>query len=314
MEKGIKSTECYDEYGFPVVYKPETLREMKSKLKISQETFQALHDYFDAASHFYAVIPLGIVFKIYNGQNPAISEEDFLAAADIIAHEQNAYSILKPQVFRKDSDFSAPSAPMEQEVVAEHVYAVDDDAYWDIKGGQAELDWYIPSKEELLKYTDQYYIEKTPQYHEMVEYLRKTQRKLKCPPDDIVSEIESCIRLEFPYQNVVDDCQRLGVECKTQREVVEFAERLLEMSYHTRRYSLCGHTPAEAGLPRENPEGAAASQLHFDPNYRDYLGEMAAKFKAKAVPASTVAGTPARNAPCPCGSGKKYKNCCGKKK
>jgi uncharacterized protein YecA (UPF0149 family) len=26
----------------------------------------------------------------------------------------------------------------------------------------------------------------------------------------------------------------------------------------------------------------------------------------------TVAKTPSRNDPCPCGSGKKYKNCCGK--
>ena len=26
----------------------------------------------------------------------------------------------------------------------------------------------------------------------------------------------------------------------------------------------------------------------------------------------TIVGKPARNAPCPCGSGRKYKNCCGK--
>lgn len=311
MEKGINSTECYDEYGFPIVYAPEKLREMKSKLKISPETFQALHDYFDAASNFYAVIPLGMVFKIYNSQNPAISQEDFLAAADIIAHEQNPYSILRPQVFDEYSDFSDP---IEQELVAEHIICDgDDEVYWDTKGGQVGREWYIPPKEELLKYTDEFYIEETPQLREMVEYLRKTQQKLKCPPADVIDEIETCIQLEFPYQNAVDSCQRLGVQCKTPQEVREFAEHLLEMSYHTRRYSLCGHTPAEAGFPREDVD-KVASQLHFDPNYRDYLGEMAAKFKSKAAPSATVAGTPARNAPCPCGSGRKYKNCCGKKK
>ena len=33
-------------------------------------------------------------------------------------------------------------------------------------------------------------------------------------------------------------------------------------------------------------------------------------------PAETIRGEakPKRNAPCPCGSGKKYKQCCGKKK
>lgn len=310
MEKEMNSTECWDEYGFPVVYAPEKLQEMKSKLKISPETFQALHDYFDAASSFYAVIPLGMVFKIYNSQNPGISEDDFLAAADIIAHEQNHYSILRPQVFQEDS---TSSDPMEQELVAEHIYAVDEETYWETKRGQEGREWYVPSKEELLKYADEHYMEETPQLREMVEYLRKTQRKLKCPPDDIVEEIKSCIRLEFPYQDAVDDCQRLGVQCKAPQEVREFAKHLLEMSYHTRRYSLCGHTPAEVGLPREDAD-EVASQLHFDPNYRDYLGEMAAKFRAKAAPAATVAGTPARNAPCPCGSGRKYKNCCGKKK
>lgn len=29
-------------------------------------------------------------------------------------------------------------------------------------------------------------------------------------------------------------------------------------------------------------------------------------------PAFTFTASPARNAPCPCGSGKKYKRCCGK--
>lgn len=310
MEKETNSTECWDEYGFPVVYTPEKLRKMESKLEISRETFQALRDYFDAASEFYAIIPLGMVFKIYNSQNPAISQADFLAAADIIAHEQHNYSILRPQVFQEDS---TSSDPMEQELVAEHIYAFDDEAYWETKNGQEGREWYIPAKEELLKYTDEYYIEETPQLREMAEYLRKTQRKLKCPIDDVIAEIEMCIRLEYPYQNVANDCQRLGVQCKTPQEVREFAEHLLEMSYHTRRYSLCGHTPAEAGLPHEDAD-EVASQLHFDPDYRDYLGEMAALFNAKTAPAATIAGTPARNAPCPCGSGRKYKNCCGKKK
>ena len=31
-----------------------------------------------------------------------------------------------------------------------------------------------------------------------------------------------------------------------------------------------------------------------------------------AKPAVKTAKTPGRNDPCPCGSGKKYKNCCGK--
>lgn len=30
------------------------------------------------------------------------------------------------------------------------------------------------------------------------------------------------------------------------------------------------------------------------------------------VPTRTVEAKPGRNAPCPCGSGKKYKKCCGK--
>lgn len=49
-------------------------------------------------------------------------------------------------------------------------------------------------------------------------------------------------------------------------------------------------------------------------HYRDPLANLNAVLKGKTANASTVSGKPAKNAPCPCGSGRKYKNCCGKGK
>lgn len=114
MEKQSSDLEARDEYVFPLPYPPEVLEQMKQRLSISQEVFQNIHSYFDAASHLYARISLRMLFKIYNSQNPPVCQEDFLEAAEIIAHEKHTYVILQPEVFHEDA---APSQPMDQELV-----------------------------------------------------------------------------------------------------------------------------------------------------------------------------------------------------
>ena len=66
------------------------------------------------------------------------------------------------------------------------------------------------------------------------------------------------------------------------------------------------------GMTAEISDEERAKALAYAAHYQDPLANLAAVLNGKIKNAPTVSGKPARNAPCPCGSGRKYKNCCGK--
>lgn len=310
MDTQNQEQERWDKNGFPLKYSKERLAQMQENLHISPETFQTIRLYFDAASNLYAVIPLEKLFEIYNQQNPPISQEDFLQAAEIIAHGRahNDYYILRPEVFYEEDE---PSSPMEQEIVADYVYEVDVDDYYNLENSQGESPWYIPPREEFLKYADGFYLERTPQFAAFADYLKNSQRKLDCPPEEICEEITTILRINTTLQDTIADCQRLGVHLKREDEIRPFLQHLIEFDYHTRRHIYRGHTPCELGLPKPSVD-QVLEEVDIDYNYQDPFEKFAALGRAQSGIATTVSGKPSRNAPCPCGSGKKYKNCCGK--
>ena len=83
-------------------------------------------------------------------------------------------------------------------------------------------------------------------------------------------------------------------------------------------WQLCGHTPAETGLLvsqcADNKDLWKNEEDYPTPSPRnDFLSDDydPASWLTPTMPI-IVPKTPGRNDPCPCGSGKKYKNCCGR--
>lgn len=299
-----------DEYGFPVTFPESVLTNMRKTLKISAEVFDTLHLYFDAANNLYARIPLKKLREIYNSQNSPILEDDFLDAAEIISHERNHYTIVSPSVF---SEEIPKTEGLERELVAEHLYALDDEDYLATAKAQDAATWYIPDREQLLKYADDRYTEETPQRLALANFLRNTQRKSICPPEEIAEELQDLFRMDLSMQDVLEDAQRLGVRFENQRDLRMFIKLCIDLSYHSRRYAHCGHTQAELGLVKKSV-GEMMDEIDYDENYRDPLMEMGSMLRSHFAEKKTVTGKPAKNASCPCGSGRKYKNCCGKGK
>lgn len=78
-------------------------------------------------------------------------------------------------------------------------------------------------------------------------------------------------------------------------------------------------TPAMVELPPERLDALAASVTGVllavrgaDNDADDLLEDMARDAQRRSPVRSRLQRRPARNAPCPCGSGRKYKACCGK--
>jgi len=145
---------------------------------------------------------------------------------------------------------------------------------------------YEPSKEEFLKYSDWDYYEQTPQ----IEAFRKKLSVLIDDEDtilDIIDEIHYLIIDGTKISRYMDVLNEADVIFSSMDEANETIQLMMEVGNNTRLWSNYGHTPNEL--------------FQKEKKYMRPLPSMPFQFEEVG-----------RNEPCPCGSGKKYKHCCGK--
>ena len=106
-------------------------------------------------------------------------------------------------------------------------------------------------------------------------------------------------------QEVVDLVGSEGLTFNSKWDIGEFVSLYQGLNNHTHKHSNRGHTPDE--LFRMSDRGKRLAERIAPPNQMSLFDEPPEK------PKLTIVGKPARNSPCPCGSGRKFKNCCGKK-
>ncbi|MDW0116100.1 SEC-C metal-binding domain-containing protein [Sporosarcina thermotolerans] len=141
--------------------------------------------------------------------------------------------------------------------------------------------FYVPEKDKLLKYVKDAYFEQTPQQLGLGQLMMKDG----FPARKINSEIENLVgELSVTFSNVLSVFQafasRLGL--KDMAQINSYLHCVTEIANTTRLWENRGHTPNEL------------FQLE--------------KSNLRPLPSGYKIG---RNEPCPCGSGRKYKKCCG---
>lgn len=139
---------------------------------------------------------------------------------------------------------------------------------------------YIPQKEELLKYADEYYFERTKHVAALEKVLiQKTGISTKRAAD-IATELCLMCRDDAPLSELLQSVAGQIGEF-TETSLNQIADALVSLKNNSRIWVNNGHTPEEI------------------------LG----MFKRGPVRKTQKVG---RNELCPCGSGKKYKKCCGR--
>jgi len=295
---------------------------------LSKETKELLRAYFDAFSNLYGIMPLYRAFRIIRKQNPelALTEEEFLSFAGEIEQEEHYYIIAGEEEIY--DGIEEPTPPMKREIISEYLYAVDDfESYAELKAEQADKPFYIPEKEELLKYQDNGYVEATKEFLALGAFLRDTMKLKRA--DDVLDDLTLAARCEEKDpQMVISDVERLaGRGCFGSIEQInEFFQYYFAMCNSTRLPSNRGFTPNEM----QERLGGPPRTIEFGPNISRSLqkgemdiGELRQSIFGSDIPIPWKASMlndlgrveqkkPGRNDPCPCGSGKKYKRCCGR--
>lgn len=142
-----------------------------------------------------------------------------------------------------------------------------------------ELDYYPFKKSNILKVTDKdYYLEDSKAVNRFRNFLVRNYNIEKDEVDDLIFALETDIKNDKSFNEIISDFLS-AFDFGSIDEANTVAEEVMNFSNNTRHWTLKGYTPAEVG------------------------------FKSGSLNKAEKIG---RNDPCPCGSGKKYKKCCGK--
>ena len=147
---------------------------------------------------------------------------------------------------------------------------------------------YNPPFEEFIKYADWDYYEFTPQMEALQHYIMEW---IDDPDDimDLLDQIHDFCTVEAVPGEYIDLLTEAGVVFDGADQVYRVMQLIVDVQNNTRLWRNHGHTPNELAKTTGH-----AKIIPFPSN---------------RVSTQVKIG---RNDPCPCGSGKKYKNCCGK--
>lgn len=232
--------------------------------------------YVIACTNLYGLIKYPKFLEIYNAQNePSVSSSELQA---LLADSHYA------KLLEKESVLTQKRALNHEEI--EYV-----ENYSAFIEGTIGKPFYVPAKEELLRYVDDLYYEQTSHQEKLGKMLAKdffggSTIMIKDEIDELVGQLQG---VNVNFQGVVRDF--LGrFECKDMKQMNEYMHVITMIANSTRIWENRGHTPHEL---------AQMGKRHLMP--------------LPSTPFSVIeGGKTERNEPCPCGSGKKYKKCCGK--
>lgn len=280
---------------------PDVICSLFSSLPIPMETVQCIHRYFEAAARLYGVIPVKRLLEIYNGQNETVEQDVFLVLTEVIRHEQNRFYVLgKDDLY----DNAAPSEPIEWEIIDEYLLQDGVEDYRELLRLQKDKPYRILKKEEFLRYADQDYYPETKQNTAMLRFL-VDRGNLRWPRDTWMG-IQTMIEMDFSLSEILECAAEEGLVFDKTEDLEEFAALFQELNIHTRKQANRGHTPAE--LFTVPFTGNRFTNKQPPVGQISLFNEMSTNLISFQPPSKK----PSRNSPCPCGSGKKYKRCCGK--
>lgn len=232
-----------------------------------------LSQYIIALTNLYGLVHKEKVLEIYNKQN---EEPITLGNVDYYLKIANG-ELERDFVYTYQDHFVHESILMFDEFDL-------------VQAKKANKPYYVPSQKELLRYSKSSYFEKNQQYKALLAYVKKNF----FPQDHqkarwLCEDVHLTSQLNLNIQATLNEFTERGVSFESFDQVNELLALIMDMANNTRIWENNGHTPNEIMTKFERPNLRPLPDIPYQPIKKDKVG---------------------RNAPCPCGSGKKYKNCC----
>jgi hypothetical protein len=250
---------------------------MNIEIERGGDEMSQLIQYIIALSNLYGMVHKDKVVEIYNSQN-----EDQVSLVDVEEFISKPPKELEDVFIYPHQDYFV------------HETILENDEFDLMLRKKGNKPYYVPKKNELLKYVDGDYFEKTKQYNALLKYLKKNFFN---PGDEeaewLAEDIQGMCQFGVDFQTIFNSFDNIKISFKDIGQVNEVMQLVMELSNNIRIWENNGYTPHEIFEKFERPNLRSLPDKPYD-------------FNETVVKKKKIG----RNDPCPCGSGKKYKKCC----
>ena len=279
---------------------PEEMEQLYDQVPLRRDVILQIRQYMAAAANLYGLLPMDELYALYNRQNPAVEEQLFFMAVAAIDFDINDFAVID-----SPNPYFSEEHPLKScELAADYLFVEDPEReIRELRRAQKGKPLKIFPKEEFLRYADSDYFPDTPQRKAMIAFLRPLSAGLLLSVADYCNCIQSVITIDAPIQELLNLLSVEGLTEKKRWDLAKFVELYQNLNNHTHKFANRGYTPDE--LLRMEQQGCPAVKKKAPAGQLCMFEDIRAR--------QPLAGMLNGEAPCPCGSGKKYKNCCGKK-
>ena len=270
----------YFDNSFHIIM-PDEVREAFTQMDLEllnekRQQYRFVIDYIHALVNLNGIVPLLDVYKVIQLQNPGrISESEFLSIVEQLPERQWSFDFF-------DGLFVDGSIEDSDEL----------DALLTQTKGKPQ---YLPPKEQLLLYKNDAFFEMTPELIALCNYISKELCQDPEVVTNLIDDIQFACSMESSLQDIMYEFENKNINFEHIEQVNTVVSLVTDVMNNTRLWSNRGYTPTELyELTKE--DSAVKSSLQ---PYRVLVNQQATSVKV------------GRNEPCVCGSGKKYKKCCG---
>ncbi len=270
----------------------------------------------NAYAMLYVVGPVRLLFRIYKQREGSLKD-------------YSAFQTLLKKIPMKQN----PCRFIEDKLVAED--AVENDIYKRIEEQQRDIPYYIPDEKTIREYAVYGYPATEAPYKKLHSFFEEELKLGDGLCVDLCKQAFSVLSCGGMPSDYIDKLKEREIELTSRRQVELFADIITDLNNCTRMFELKGHTPIETMrlMPAPQP-GKSQVIVPMNSISADVLEKNKKMLKDKGIEVDIDStahrvsvttmpdgihgrmGTGIRkiypNDPCPCGSGKKYKKCCGR--
>lgn len=226
----------------PETYPEETIQQLLDNLPMEDDVVAQLYTYFLAAARLYGIIPLRELLKLYNSQNTPISQEDFLAFAEIFYHADASFIILGEEHLYLDT---AVAEPMERELIDLPLVAISMEMYYAVKDSQQGKSYAVLPKEEFLCYADPGWYPTTVASAALETLLANLTQQSSHKPADLMADLSAMASLNTADEAVAQYLSSMGIKLTSKAKKEGFFNLYHDFCDNTRTHSNRGHTNRE---------------------------------------------------------------------
>jgi hypothetical protein len=162
-----------------------------------------------------------------------------------------------------------------------------------------DIPYYPFTKAQLLKAGESGFVDKSPEMVKFLRFLSEAYDLTVEEKGEIAKQLIHLINTDSQPAKLLEYLQSL-LEIPSLEFFEQVTAFIMDVYNHTRMWSLKGYFPIELRKEREKHTKAEPVFPLNQPKNASNVIDITTKKKA------------GRNDPCPCGSGEKYKKCCGK--